>query len=130
MPSEVVRFLLETEDIQLQRLPWQEWDFFASYHHAEIAVSPRSYEQIEQPINAGTQVKILAIIGDSTGINIQTDMHLLQELLGANIKFLVAPQRQDINHQLWEEGWDILFLQVIVQPNHKRVGFISTKQIL
>ncbi|RCJ32604.1 hypothetical protein A6769_27410 [Nostoc punctiforme NIES-2108] len=107
--SEAVRFLLETEDIQLQRLPWQEWDFFTSYPHAEIAISPRSYEQIKQPIKTGTAVKILAILGDSSGINIEADKHLLQNLSGVDIKFLAAPQRQEINNQLWEDGWDILF---------------------
>ncbi|MCC5619278.1 CHASE2 domain-containing protein [Nostoc sp. CHAB 5836] len=107
--SEVVRFFLETEDIQIQRLPWQEWDFFANYNYAEIAVIPRIYKQVKQSIQTQTQVKILAIIGDGTGINIEEDKRLLEELPNANIKFLVEPKRQKINDKLWEEGWDILF---------------------
>ncbi|MUG98118.1 CHASE2 domain-containing protein [Scytonema sp. UIC 10036] len=109
MPSNIVRFLLETEEIQLQRLPWHEWDFFADYPHAEIAISPSTFEKVEPGYNFSNKVKILAILGDSTGIDVKADGQILEKLPGANVKLLVEPQLQDINHQLWEEGWDILF---------------------
>jgi CHASE2 domain-containing sensor protein len=127
MPSNIIRFLLETEDIQLQRLPWHEWDFFGDYPHAEIAVSPSTYEKVEQGSNFSSKVKILAILGDSTGIDIKVDGQILEELPGADVKFLIEPQLQDINHQLWEEGWDILFFAGHSQTELKK-GHIYLNQ--
>jgi CHASE2 domain-containing sensor protein len=109
--SDLVRILLETNNIQLQRLPWYEWDLLANYRQAEIAISPPRYEKVEQPVKSIGKIKILAILGDSNGINIEEDRQQLLENLPdtAKINFLVNPQFSDINNQLWDEGWDILF---------------------
>jgi energy-coupling factor transporter ATP-binding protein EcfA2 len=55
------------------------------------------------------QVRILAILGNSSGINLHKDRQLLENLPDAATTFLVEPQRQDINDQLWNQPWDILF---------------------
>jgi len=43
------------------------------------------------------------------GINIDADRKFLEKLPKAEIVFLVEPQRRDINDQLWQQNWDILF---------------------
>ncbi|HEY9833231.1 MAG TPA: hypothetical protein V6D26_21945, partial [Stenomitos sp.] len=35
-PNEEIRFLIRTEEPSLQKLPWQEWDFFEHYPLAEV----------------------------------------------------------------------------------------------
>ncbi|MHC0068660.1 CHAT domain-containing protein, partial [Nostoc sp. UIC 10890] len=108
-PSESIRILLQTEDSQLRRIPLQLWDFFERYPHAEIALSSTTYERKEKSISSKSHVKILAILGDGTGINIQQDRILLEQLPHAEIKFLVEPQRSMLNDALWMQPWDILF---------------------
>jgi Protein of unknown function (DUF1822) len=40
------RFLIRTNDLNLQKLPWHEWDFFERYPKAEVALSAPEYEAI------------------------------------------------------------------------------------
>ncbi len=55
-------------------------------------------------------MRVLAILGDSTGIDIEKDQQLLTKIPGAEIVFLVEPKRQELDDRLWEhQGWDILF---------------------
>ncbi len=108
-PDESIRILLQTEDNQLRRIPLHLWDFFERYPQAEIALSSNTYERKSKNPSPKTNLKILAILGDSTGINIQKDRTLLAQLPNADVTFLVEPQRQVINDELWLQKWDILF---------------------
>jgi uncharacterized protein YjbI with pentapeptide repeats len=108
-PSESIRFILQTGDRQIQQLPFHLWDFFDRYRKAELALSMPTYEQIERSRSIGAKVRILAILGDSTGINVNSDRHLLEQLPDTEVTFLVEPQRQTLNDRLWAQPWDILF---------------------
>ncbi|MBE9014074.1 pentapeptide repeat-containing protein, partial [Pseudanabaenaceae cyanobacterium LEGE 13415] len=108
--TELIRLIFQTDDRDLQRLPLQVWDFFDHYPHAELALSASVYQQVSGVSSSISSLKILAILGDRTGINLQTDQQLLQQLLpDATIRFLDAPTRQQLNDQLWSEHWNILY---------------------
>ena len=109
MPTDEVRVIIQTEDIWLRRLPWHLWDLCDRYPKAEIALSAPAYEGTKQPSATKTEIKILAILGDSTGINIEVDKALLEHLPNAKSKFLVEPRLQEIHDHLWQESWDVLF---------------------
>ena len=107
-PADAIRILIRTDDRKLRRLPWHLWNLLERYPQAEIALSPVSNEMMPSvPLNQ--TVDILAILGDSTGIDIQHDEALLKQLPNANVQILVEPQRQELGNQLWEQSWDILF---------------------
>jgi CHASE2 domain-containing sensor protein len=110
-PNEEIRFLIRTEEPSLQKLPWQEWDFFEHYPLAEVALSGTKLERtLTLTSTFGTsQVRILAILGHSEGLDIEQDRQLLESLPEAKITFLVEKTHQEINQQLWEQPWDILF---------------------
>jgi len=110
-PDDTVRVLIKTGDIWLRRLPWQMWDFFDDYPKAEAALSAPEYEYLPKSkiATVKNQVKILAILGNSQGIFLDKDRELLEKLPDAKITFLVKPQRNQLNKQLWEQDWDILF---------------------
>jgi hypothetical protein len=55
------------------------------------------------------KIKILAILGNSQGINITQDQQLLEQLPNTELRLLVEPNLETLNQQLWETGWDILF---------------------
>lgn len=109
IPADEVRILVQTEDMRLRRLPWHLWDLCDRYPKAEIALSTPVYERVEHPSPARAKVRILAILGNSEGINTQADRLLLEQLPDAEINFLVEPERQELTEQLWKQGWDILF---------------------
>lgn len=110
-PSDEVRLLIRSPSTELLKLPWCLWDFVERYPKAEVALSaPES----ERPVKAKTpterdKVRILAILGNSEGIDVQKDRQLLDNLPDAETTFLVEPLRKEINDQLWEQTWDILF---------------------
>ncbi|NEP01007.1 MAG: CHASE2 domain-containing protein [Symploca sp. SIO2E9] len=61
---------------------------------------------------AKSRVKILAILGQGTDINQKADKQALEELAGkagAQITWRQEPQASELNEQLWQQGWDILF---------------------
>lgn len=108
--NQPVRFIIQTEDNQLRKLPWHTWRFFRDYRLAEVSLSPLNFEPKTIARNQAKQVRILAILGDSTGIDVKADEHLLKNLPNAEIVFLVEPDRQKVTEYLWDkQGWDILF---------------------
>lgn len=109
LPTDVVRVILQTENSELQRLPWHLWDVLERYPKAEIAIAPPRYERIAAKKTHNKKVNILAIIGNSQGIDTQTDQALLRALPTAEVSFLVEPQRKELNDCLWQKNWDILF---------------------
>jgi hypothetical protein len=44
-PTDDIRFLIETSDPLLQRLPWHLWTFFEAYPKAEVGISAPDYRQ-------------------------------------------------------------------------------------
>ncbi|WP_063800834.1 nSTAND1 domain-containing NTPase [Mastigocoleus testarum] len=110
--DESARILIRTSCQQLRQIPWHFWDLLEGYPNIEPALSAPDY--YHKPITPTTptyrdKVKILAILGNSTGIDVEADRRLLNSLPDANVTFLVQPQRHQINDSLWEEPWDILF---------------------
>ncbi|NEQ60737.1 MAG: CHASE2 domain-containing protein [Moorea sp. SIO4A1] len=111
MPSEEIRVIIEAEDDQVRRLPWHLWRLFEDYPLTEVALSSQEYERVRTPARESTgQVRVLGILGNSEGIEVEKDRALLEQLPEAETVFVVQPQRQELNHQLWDkQGWDILF---------------------
>ncbi len=105
--SEDVRFILQTQDSLLRRLPWHLWDFLSTSHpQAEIVISSEyepSTKQLKVP------VKILAILGINEGIDLQQDLDSLHNLPGAKVEPLIEPTRRQLIEKLRNQSWDILF---------------------
>ncbi len=107
--SDEVQLIIQSENIQVRRLPWHLWDFFKSYRKVEIALSAPFYDRVEKTAPLRDQKRVLAILGDSTGINIKEDRKVLENLNNAETVFLIQPTRNELDKHLWDEqGWDIL----------------------
>ncbi|MEG4595376.1 AAA family ATPase [Microcoleus sp. F8_C2] len=108
-PSEVIRLIIQTEEFQHQQFPWHLWEILLEdYTKAEVALSAPQYDRVAVPETPRKTVKILAILGNSEGIDVQADRAMLEQLPGAEITFIVEPERQELTDALWEKGWDIL----------------------
>lgn len=111
--EEEIRFIVQTENSQLRRLPWNLLDLLERYPRTEIALSAPNYEQPDRShlakANTSPHVKILAILGHSEGIDTQADRQLLEQLPQAQVQFLVEPDRKTLTDTLWSQPWDILF---------------------
>jgi len=111
-PTEEIRVIIETNDEFLRRLPWHRCAFFRDYPKAEMALSRPEYKRREtsQLKVKKNQVRVLAVLGNSQGIDLATETTFLQSVPDSEVVFLVNPSRQEFNTQLWNDaGWDILF---------------------
>lgn len=108
-PDDEVRFIIQAPTLQLQQLPWHLWDLLKDYPLAEIALSAPNYGQVSPAKKSRNKVRILAILGDSKGIDTEKDRELLEQLPSVETVFLPQPNRKQINHYLLKQSWDILF---------------------
>jgi CHASE2 domain-containing sensor protein len=109
LPEEEIRLIIQTQERDLQKLPWHLWDVLQRYPKAELAFSLPAYERVKRSsITPNKVIKILAVFGDSTGIDLEVDRNLLEELPNAEVCFLVEPARQALSEKLWQD-WDIFF---------------------
>jgi CHASE2 domain-containing sensor protein len=104
-----IRIILQIDDPQLHRLPWQVANMFDRYPDTEVVVTSAQFESKLEANTIKSQVKILAILGNSQGINVTADRQILEQLARTQVDFLVEPQRKQLNDRLWEQQWDILF---------------------
>ncbi|MGD1855560.1 MAG: CHASE2 domain-containing protein [Leptolyngbyaceae cyanobacterium] len=108
-PADTVRLVIRTTNPDLQHLPWHLWDIVDRYPKIEIALGTPTLKRLEERAACHATVRILAILGDSSGIDVAADRQLLETIPGAEVTFLVEPQRQQITDRLWEQPWDLLF---------------------
>ncbi|AFY59118.1 ABC-type branched-chain amino acid transport system, periplasmic component [Rivularia sp. PCC 7116] len=107
-PDEFIRVIIDTHNIYLKKLPWHLWQLFDNRPHAEFALSA-DYAPPTEPLKR--PVKILAIFGDSEGLDLTSDRELIATLSrrGAKVTWLEQPQRSELSESLWKQHWDILF---------------------
>jgi CHASE2 domain-containing sensor protein len=108
-PDDRVRLILQVDNRSLQQLPWHAWELLDRYHKVEIALATPSFQGVKRAKTDTKSVRVLAILGDATGIDIKADRVFLEALPNADVTFLVEPERRALTDQLWERGWDILF---------------------
>lgn len=114
-PDQEVQIIIQTEDVDLRRLPWHLWQFLNDYPKAEVTLSGMSLEATTTTTHYGflkKQARVLAVLGNHTGINVDVDQQLLQKLDNSlvDVVFLKEPSRQVFHESLWDpQGWDILY---------------------
>ena len=101
-----VRILLQSDDPNLYCLPWHLCDLF-DHPKLEFAWSSASFREIKH--RASGKNRMLVILGDKRGINIEEDRKMLEDLPNTDIKFLVQPRREQLTEELWRQQWDMLF---------------------
>ncbi|MFB2983150.1 hypothetical protein [Microseira sp. BLCC-F43] len=106
--NESVSFIVQTDNQELQKLPWELWGFMQEeYNQAEIALSSRSAPKTGR---LSSRVKILVILGSDERIDIQTDWKILQKRLpNAKLVLLQKPRVDELKDQLRSRSWDIIF---------------------
>jgi CHASE2 domain-containing sensor protein len=106
------RLWIQTDDIWLQRLPWERWNILQDAL-VEVGLVISEYEITERRHSPRSRVRILAILGHATDLhNLDTEKQILDELAGlagAEIVWQTAPSPQKLNELLRQGNWDILF---------------------
>ena len=106
--DEPVTFIVQTDNVELQKLPWDLWYLIEGYDRSQVALS-RKKEPIKGELSF--PVRILVILGSDENIDIQTDWQILENKLkpGAELTLLKQPQKSELKEQLKNQHWDIIF---------------------
>jgi hypothetical protein len=106
-----VNIVIKTESLELQKLPWHLWDLIDDNPYAEVVLS--SHHSSGVKINSASpykgKVRLLAILGNSEGIDVDADREVLKSIPWLEPIFLEQPNQEEIFTKLYEEHWDILF---------------------
>ncbi|HLO49038.1 MAG TPA: CHASE2 domain-containing protein [Kamptonema sp.] len=119
-----VNVFLCCHPIEIERLPWESWEIGADFptlgeiRIVRTPVNVRSETETTREYKRGKKARILAILGDDTGLNFQGDRAAVRSLARiAEIKFVgwqpgldIAELKANICQALADErGWDLLF---------------------
>lgn len=122
-----VEVFLTCTPIEIARLPWESWDIYFdtdsdSPKKIRIARSPANISnEVMHPVRR--KIRVLAILGDDTGLNLEVDKQAVKSLnYIVDVKFAGWNKTTDttnfdanaLKHQIIkaisdERGWDILF---------------------
>jgi ABC-type phosphate transport system substrate-binding protein len=132
-----VQIILDTQDINLCRLPWQEWDLLIQYYpQTEVAIStPTAKDLVTVPVNnlsKSSKVRILLVVGHSDGINTNSDLQIIKNLTKkqAEITCLIEPSLKELCVSLWSDrGYHIfIFTGHSGSDRDGTIGWIEVNQ--
>lgn len=128
-PQDEIRLIIQTHEVTdeetrktLHQLPWHEWKFakdcpteaaisFVSLSSQHGSQRQQNLQNEQETATKGRlrRVKILGILGNSKGVDLETDRQIIQELRGkgGSYSFLDDPKRSDLVN-LWDKRWDII----------------------
>lgn len=106
-----IQVMLTAHAKAVLRFPWGLWQLFEDYPQAELSLSLPDYRRaLKQTRGHPTGVvRILAVLGNDTDIDVETDRQILSQLPQAQVTLLAQPSLGELQHHLWEFSWDILF---------------------
>jgi CHASE2 domain-containing sensor protein len=106
------RLWLQTDNIWLQRLPWEKWQLLQNTG-ADLAIIVSEYDTLARQLKNQERIRILAILGYATDLKfLEEDRKILDAIAGkarAEIVWEKAPNPQKLNQLLRQETWNILF---------------------
>jgi CHASE2 domain len=116
-----VEIFLTCEPIEIIRLPWEAWEIateFASSKSIRFIRMPSNISSVPSvPSPHRKQMRILAILGDDTGLNFEQEKAALKSLKLAAVEFVgwqPSKPTEDVKEAICqaisdEMGWDVLF---------------------
>ena len=107
--KELIQFIFATESDLLRQLPWHLWNFISDYPSAVVGFSSPNWKETPERNKKSGNIRLLAILGNSNGIDVRADLDVLKNLREVELVILEEPRLSELNEHLWQtEGWDIL----------------------
>lgn len=115
--SPTIDLFLTCKPAELEYLPWEAWEIpieLGSSKTLRIARTPANLRDQTIPRSARDQARVLAILGDDTGLNFQAELAALQALSVTTIAGSTRESLADLKARIIAaisdpQGWDILF---------------------
>ena len=107
-----LRVVIQANEPALWKLPWFAWDVLQAHPQVGIAYAPLEFEKAVRPDGGSRRdrVRILAVFGNSSQIDLEPDRLAIRSLEGVEVEFLDSPDARSLIQTLRDErGWDIFF---------------------
>jgi len=110
-PEQVILIGIDMPDAELKYTPWQLWSFFEDFPKAEFAFLRPSFSKVSTKKYQKSKLNILAIIGDSRGIDTKEDTIVISNLpYTYEPKIMDEPSKKEVREALDSAvNTDILF---------------------
>ncbi|MDJ0799542.1 MAG: CHASE2 domain-containing protein [Calothrix sp. MO_167.B12] len=114
----IVQVFLTCTTMELERFPWEDWELGKAMQMIRAPLNIGAETVKQQQIKRQVRPRILAILGDDTGLNFQGDRQVVKSLNRiAEVQFVGWQPKQtpiQVIQQISdaiadEKGWDILF---------------------
>ena len=102
---------LQTQSLQIQKLPWSCWTLFDEFPWVQFAIAPNRYtaRELSYPLAPIPHINLLAVLTGGDDLDTQGDRQLLETLSQTYVEAVRSPTRREITDSLWKKRWDILF---------------------
>lgn len=111
--SDPIDLTIDARDPKLWKLPWHVWDLLEDYPDVGISYTFPEFDRPSQVLVANkkeNKVRILAIFGDDSELDLEVDRQLISGLKEASVEFLNAPRSRTVIERLRDpQGWDVFF---------------------
>lgn len=151
--SDEIQVIIQTNNLEAQRLPWHLWDWFARYApKTEVAISAtKNLSNSELAIGlqefkatqmlswvAKNAVNILIVIGNSTGLDVNRDYEEIKKITGVKPDMFDAKKAKkeeyildSLQQKLRSHPWDILVFSGHSYTDEKTgVGYLQLTENL
>jgi ABC-type phosphate transport system substrate-binding protein len=137
--SSDIQFILDTNEANICRLPWQEWDLSLQYYpNTEIALvtanNTATINTIDRdrhlhPHTNKQKIRILAVFGNNYNLDTDRDLKIIDSLQqkNAEVVFLEQPNLKDLCQTLWDDrGYHIfIFIGHSGSKEDGKIGWIQ-----
>ncbi len=97
------RILIESNNPDFKKMPWQKWDLLREVSLSEVGLSSPNFKIRNVSDKRKKLARILVILGKDA--NIQEE---IQQLATDNIEIKIVTNLADLDEPLWNEAWDII----------------------
>ena len=105
-----IRLIIKARKEELWKLPWHVWDLLSDYPDVGIGYSTNEHYTPPLTQTLHNRVRLLAIFGDSTNIDLNEDRQVINNLKNTETLFLTQPNSRELIQKLRGTlGWDIFF---------------------
>ena len=136
-PQEEIQIIIDAQELNLCRLPWQEWDLLTQYYpQTEVAISMSKVKDITNATKytaiESKKVRILLVVGSSDGINTQSDLEVVRQLEAKKVEIvcLLQPSLKELCNSLWcDRGYHIFIFTGHSRSNENgEIGWIEINE--
>jgi hypothetical protein len=112
--SDNIQIIICTNDAKIYSLPWNSWHFLELFQNASISFSSSSESYVPSTSRQPGRLeglKVLAIMGDNEGIDLDRDLAVLENCDNSDIfvRPLLQPSSETLRSELERGCWDIVF---------------------